>query len=476
MLTNYGNSLLESFIVLQPVLILVVTLLVAIVLGLVVKTRNLNAPVFILGGCLSLFSLLVSDLNGVSAFSGMVAYTPMNLIGQILILGSALLFGVIHLFNQDEKCNLEFFALVYGIVIGAMVLVISQNYLLFYLSLETISLSSYALTYFGKGTNREAAIKYLIFGAVASAVMLFGISFFYGLSGSLDIYTSLSMISNEAQLVVVVPLVFFLTGVFFKIGAFPFHFWLPEVYKSISYSVIGLFSTVPKIAMFVFLFTWYYKFKGFQISGYSLAEFIAVIAMITLAIGNFTALKQKSMKGILAYSGIANTSYILIPIIVGGKIGSEAFLFYLMGYIIVLFGVVLILNVLKIDDLDDFKGLGKSQVFIGISITILLVSLIGLPPSIGFASKLLVFIALWKSAILESSTILKSLFFFGIFNTVVALFYYLKLPFMMFIKEGYSKQVYITLASKIIIGLFAVSSVYLFFKIDLVLMLLKSFD
>jgi NADH-quinone oxidoreductase subunit N len=423
---------------------------------------------------LALVNLLSSDFVEKSAFSGMVTYTSLNYIAQILILGSASLFGLIHLFRSRNKSNLEFFVLVYGILIGSMVLVLCQNYLLFYLSLETISLSSYALTYFGGKTSKEAAIKYLVFGAVSSATMLFGISLLYGLSGSLDIYTSLNMIGSENPYVVVVPVIFFLVGVFFKIGAFPFHFWLPEVYKSISYDVIGLFSTVPKIAMFTFLFTWFDEFKWFQLSGYSLAEFIAVIAIITLAIGNFSALKQKSMKGILAYSGIANTSYILIPIIVGGQIGEEIFLFYLIGYIVVLFGVLFILDKFDLDDLIDFKGLGRSHAFIGALLVVLFLSLVGLPPTVGFGAKLLVFISLWKSSIMESSTALKSLFFFGIFNTVVGLFYYFKLPFMMFIKEGEPKQMSITLVSKIVMVLFVIGSVYLFFKMDWILMLLKS--
>lgn len=474
MLSNYGSTILSSLGTIVPVLVLVAGLLLSIIIDLIKVNKKVTASIFILSIILSAFMLNNGDYMQKEAFSNMIKYTSLNVMGQYLILLASFLFGVMQLTCTNKSYNIEYFVLVYGIVIGSMVLVLIQNYLLFYLSLETISLSSYALTYFGEKTNKEAAIKYLIFGAVSSSVMLFGISLLYGFSGSLDIYTSLTMIGDESSSLVVVPVFFFLSGVLFKIGAFPFHFWLPDVYKSIKYDVIGLFSTVPKIAMFTFFFTWFDTFKWFEFSGYSLAEIIAMIAIITLAIANFTALSQKDMKGILAYSGISNTSYLLIPILVGGTAGQESFGFYLLSYTVVLFGLLYVLRAFDFSKLSDFYGLGRSNGFLGIVLTIFLVSLTGLPPTVGFGAKLLVFITLWKSSILEMSPILKTLFFFGIFNTVVGLFYYFKLPFVMFIKEGELKVISITLLNKVIIILLAISSVYLFFKLDFILTLLKS--
>ncbi|MCH2046307.1 MAG: NADH-quinone oxidoreductase subunit N [Saprospiraceae bacterium] len=469
MLDNYSEILQQSLSTLLPVWVLSIGLVCALVFELF-RVNGIAKWVYFVSNLVALIAILYSNLG--SAFFEMVKVTPFAQGGMNLVIVSSLLVGLIHLTGKNIPDKFEYFALLFGVEIGALLLMVSTNYVMFYVALEMVSLCSYALVYFGVEREKEAAIKYLIFGALTSAMMLFGISILYGLSGTLDIFVSLKSLDVQ-NVVLALPILLFLAGTLFKIGVFPFHFWLPEVYKSISYDLIAFFSTVPKIAVTVFLYSWVNDFNWLILGGVSIAELIAVLAIITLTIGNLTALSQNSIKGIIAYASIANVAYILMPLLIGDEMSASTLLFYWITYVIAIIGLCQMCELMNINKLSGLDGVGKKNVLLGFGIGVMILSLIGIPPVVGFSGKLVVFINFWNSTLFGSSSILKILFFYAIMNTVVALFYYLKFPYRMFFKVNESSFGGITLVSKIIVVVFSFGTIYMFFAVDYILMLFK---
>jgi NADH-quinone oxidoreductase subunit N len=362
----------------------------------------------------------------------------------------------------------EFYCIVWVLLIGLHLLAMASSLLTVYLAFEMVSIGGYLLAAFGfNSRSAEASVKYLLFGAVSSGIMLYGMSLLYGLTGTL----TFPGVFHGQQAMTLIALLITFAGIFFKIAASPFHLWSPDVYEGIPAPLSAYFSIAPKAGGFVLLMNVLaVNFENALTQKLSL--FLAFIAIITIAVGNFSALWQQNAKRMLAYSSIAHTGFALGGLAVLSPSGAQACLYYLAIYLFMNFAAFLMVDFLAeqlgSEDVNKFKGLGMQVPLIGVIFVFIMIALTGLPPTAGFYAKFFVFSAMWESYSLSSNSIFLLLFIFGLFNTVVSLVYYLKIPYLMFFKApGSGIPIQSTFLTNTFFCLLAVPLLVLFLKPDL---------
>ncbi len=382
-----------------------------------------------------------------------------------------------HIYVTKKSFVGEFYALLISMVLGLCLMTMSVNLLMIYLSIEIVSISSYVLTAIEKSKKSlESGLKYILFGATSSAVMLYGMSLLYGMTGTLDI-TSPDFSRGLAQIdtiASIVAIVLTISGFLFKVSATPFHIWTPDVYESAPTSVVAFFSVAPKIAGFLVAIRFYSAIPD------QLQNITAVLALASITFGNFSALWQTDAKRMLAYSSIAHSGFILIGLVSMSQLGMNAIVFYLVIMLFTNLAAFLLIDFVQLPAhsypslipnnqqlITNFRGLGRINPFYGIMMLIVMISLAGLPPTAGFLAKLNIFTALWESYQTTHESIMLWLFIFGLLNTAVSLFFYLKIPFMMFFKEPLENQ-HFELNSKqyFLIIVLVLPILILFFKAD----------
>lgn len=348
-------------------------------------------------------------------------------------------------------------------ILGMFFMISAADLILIYLSLELVSLSSYVLAGFTKNSlrNSEASLKYIIYGSFASGIMLFGISLLYGMTGTTNLYEINFVLQNGNfnTLTMLLSGLLIFTGIGYKISAAPFHFWTPDVYEGAPIAITAYLSIASKAAGFALLirFIRITFVLGVDQSGYwhlinliDWKSIIIVISILTMTLGNFAALWQTNMKRLLAYSSIAHAGYILLGLAVLSNQGLMAILIYFGIYAFMNLGaffvVMLIANKLGTEELDDYKGLGYASPWLGLSIAIFLVSLTGLPPTAGFIAKLYLFIALVDAKMIAVAVI-------ALLNSVVALYYYIKVLKYMYLTKPETERPTILVSSANIIML-----------------------
>jgi len=403
------------------------------------------------------------------------------LFGRMLILDSkaitfkflillTTIFVIGHIYVTQKSFVGEFYALLISMVLGLILMTMSVNLLMIYLSIEIVSISSYILTAIEKNKKGlESALKYILFGATASAVMLYGMSLLYGMTGTLDITSpdfsrGISQLDNVAASVAIVLTI---SGLLFKLSATPFHVWTPDVYESAPTPVVAFFSVAPKIAGFLVAIRFYSAIPD------HLQTLTAVLALASITFGNFSGLWQSNAKRMLAYSTIAHTGFVLIGLVSMSQLGMNAIVFYLVIMLFTNLAAFLLVDYAEqpITNnqflITNFKGLGRVNPFYGIMMLIVMVSLAGLPPTAGFIAKLNIFTALWETYQTTHQSILLWLFIFGLLNTAISLFFYLKIPFMMFFKEPAENQSFELNAKQYFLAILLVLPILvLFFKAD----------
>jgi NADH-quinone oxidoreductase subunit N len=335
--------------------------------------------------------------------------------------------------NQNGNRN-EYFSLVLSVLLGTNLLLMANNFMLMYLALELLSISFYILVAFKFNKQSiEAGIKYLIYGATTSAVMLFGISIYYGLMGTLSFYPT-----TTDSLVPVIILMFFLSsGLFFKLSLFPFHFWVPDTYDGAPTKVVALLSILPKIAVLP-VFLAMIKYLGPVMFHTQLIEIFSVVIMITVTIGNIAAIYQNSIKRMLAYSSIAHVGFIAVALVSLQTDIVYAVVYYLLVYSLINMAAFLLLDFssskLNIENIDEMKGLATVYPFFAFLWLVIMVAFTGLPPTIGFYAKFFVFAHLLEIYQQSKSIFILILFLTLVLNTIIALFYYLKIPYYLYFK------------------------------------------
>jgi NADH-quinone oxidoreductase subunit N len=380
--------------------------------------------------------------QGISLYGNMLFLDRTSLFFKQLVSISAIVF-LIHSRLFKYKFDGEIYFLVLCVVLGLAFLSMTTHFLVIYVALELISISSYVLvaTKTSK-TNFEAAIKYLIFGASSSAIMLYGISFFYGMGHVLN-FADINFkvgISQNSDVIIQIVSFLFLGGLFFKVAAAPFHSWVPDVYEVTSSPIISFLSFAPKAVGILVIA------RVVQAGFADLNLLLLLIIFLSLIVGNLAALWQTNLKRMLGYSGIAQSGFILIGLLKGSETDFYGAFFYILTYLPTTTGAFFLADLLRkqagTDDIEEFKGIGQKNIFLGLNAVIIMMALVGLPPTIGFMAKLMVFSSIINIGESLQSSVYYGLLIFGLLNAAISIYYYLKVPYFMLIKKAYNQPRY----------------------------------
>jgi NADH-quinone oxidoreductase subunit N len=334
----------------------------------------------------------------------------------------------------------EFYVLGLFGVLGMMLMVSSSNMLLLYLGLELLSLCLYAMVAFNRDNSdaSEAAMKYFVLGAIASGMLLYGMSILYGLSGSLDIavVAKTAAAGSASNIGLVFALVFIVVALSFKLGAVPFHMWLPDVYQGSPTTVTSYISTAPKIAGFAMIMRLLVEGMGGLHSDWQMM--LVILAVLSMALGNIIAIAQTNIKRMLAYSTISHVGFILLGILAGTNEGYSSAMFYTLAYAMMTlggFGIVIYMSRAGFegDQLDDFKGLNQRSPWFAFMMLILMFSMAGVPPTVGFWAKLAVL-----GAVVDINMVWLAVV--AVAFSIIGLFYYLRIVKLMYFDDAIDTQ------------------------------------
>jgi len=356
-------------------------------------------------GLLATLGIIVMTATGgvVYTFNGMFVDDAMADVLKLLT-GFAAIIAIIYsrqYLSDRGMLNGDYFALALFAVLGMMVMISASHFLTLYLGLELLSLALYAMVALQRDSAQatEAAMKYFVLGALASGLLLYGMSMLYGLSGSLELYKVAEAVgkADHNNTVLVFGLVFIVAGLGFKLGAAPFHMWVPDVYHGAPTAVTLFLGSAPKIAAFAFVIRM--LVDGLQPAHGDWQQMLAVMAVLSLAIGNLAAIMQTNLKRMLAYSTISHMGFVMLGIMSGSLAGYSASMFYVVTYVLMslgAFGLILYMTNagFEADALDDYKGLNARHPWLAAILAMVLLSMAGLPPFVGFYAKLTVLQAL----------------------------------------------------------------------------------
>jgi NADH-quinone oxidoreductase subunit N len=342
-------------------------------------------------------------------------------------------FGLLYSRDYLEERGIqrgEYYVLTLTALLGIFVLVSANSMLTVYIGVELLALSVYAMAAFDRdsGIAAESAMKYFVLGAIGSGALLYGMSMIYGMTGTLDLQEIAGRLHEPPNLGVTIGLVFIVVAVAFKLGAVPFHMWLPDVYQGAPTSVTLFIGTAPKIAYFALTLRLLAHGLGGTVVEWS--QMLGALAVLTLVVGNVVAIVQTNLKRMLAYSTISNVGFIVLGFTAGTPDGYTAALYYTLIYILVAlgsFGVILIASRkgFEADHLDHYKGMYKRDPLLALAMMMLMFSTAGVPPFVGFWAKLRIFQALWETNHVWLVVISAAM-------SVVGAFYYLRVIKLMY--------------------------------------------
>ncbi|MCU7874939.1 MAG: NADH-quinone oxidoreductase subunit NuoN [Candidatus Thiodiazotropha sp. (ex Lucinoma borealis)] len=387
-----------------------------------------------------LITILVSQPTTQILFDGSYIRDPMSdllKVGILLITFLAFLYAKDYLRDRGLFKG-EFYTLGLFAVLGMMIMTSANSFLTIYLGLELLALCLYALVAFNRNSPQgaEAAMKYFVLGALASGMLLYGISMIYGATGTLR-FDELAQVVDKGdmnELVMIFGVVFLVIGLAFKLGAVPFHMWVPDVYHGAPTAVTLFIGSAPKIAAFALamrllvdgLADLHGGWEGWQ-------GMLIILAVLSMGIGNLIAIAQTNIKRMLAYSTISHVGFILLGILAGTKEGYTAAMFYTLVYALMSaggFGVVIALSRkgFEAENLDDFKGLNQRNPWFAGMMLLLMFSMAGVPPTVGFFAKLFVLDAV-------VSVDLTWLALVGVFFSIIGAFYYIRVIKIMYFDQ-----------------------------------------
>ncbi len=415
-----------------------------------------------LGYASVLLSLLVPWKYWGDTFYGNFTNDPLAITVKVFTLLVTL--GILTFVNRYYSAFSSFYGEFYYIlaftVLGVFILASSYNLIIIYVALELVSVGFYILTALLRGStvSKEGAFKYLIMGGLSIALASYGAAFMYIYSGSLDLREILTYQGIDLHYLIL-GLVFFLIGLAVKIGAVPFHFWLPDAYQGAPTPVTALMASVGKLAFFIPLVrVMPLVQEKFEVVW---TITVGVIAAITMLYGNFVALVQRDVKRLLAYSSVAHSGYILAAAAVSREIGMKAVIYFLVVYAVMSAGAFLVLALLERtrewkNEMEEFSGLRFTLPYVAFAFFVYMIALLGVPPTVGFVGKALVFMAL-------SFDGLWWLAFIMILSTAVSTGYYIRLVVLMYMKEKNKdlKLEGVAPEEKFSLALFTVASVVL---------------
>ena len=439
-------SNVDSLSYILPELVLVATILAVFVADLLVRTKARIGELALVGTAISL--LVATQLVGTSSgwlFGRMVVNDPFALFFKILFALAALAAVWMSLGSKEIAATSqgEYYGLLLSSTLGMYFMASASNLVMAYLSLEFVSLTSYVLTGYLRHDRRsgEAALKYLIYGGVASGTMIYGMSWIFGLAGGMgfdQIHAAVTQ-GTPHTLALFLAMVLTLAGFGFKIAAVPFHMWAPDVYTGAPIPITAFLSVGSKAAGFALLLRVFYPTLSIPgadgtwqaAPGVEWPQLVLVLSMVTMTLGNLSALWQRNLKRLLAYSSIAHAGYMLIGFVVLTDEGLRALLFYALVYYLMNVGaflvVMIVANATGREDIEAFRGLAwRGGAGPAVAMAIFLFSLTGLPPFAGFVGKFFLFAA----AIHREYYVLAVV---GVLNSVISLAYYVRVVRTMFL-------------------------------------------
>jgi NADH-quinone oxidoreductase subunit N len=387
-------------------------------------------------GC-ALLTFLSFSIETNQTFSGMFVDDAMADILKLMVYGTV--FAVLvysHAYISDRgMLKGEFFSLILFATLGMMVMISASHFLTLYIGLELLSLSLYALVALRRDSviATEAAMKFFVLGALASGFLLYGMSMVYGATGTLHVSQFAQIIQSEASSkeVLVVGLVFIVAGIAFKLSAAPFHMWAPDVYQGAPTAVTLFIGSAPKFAAFGFVMRLLVEGLGEMVADWQ--GMLVILAVMSMAVGNIAAIAQTNIKRMLAYSTISHMGFLLLGFISADSNGYSSALFYVMAYVLMTLGtfsmiMLLCRNGFEAENIDDFKGLSKRNSWYAFITLLLMLSLAGIPPMIGFYAKMAVLQAVVNAGYIWLAVI-------AVLLSLIGAFYYLRIIKLMYFDE-----------------------------------------
>jgi NADH-quinone oxidoreductase subunit N len=433
----------------RPELLLTAAIVAIALIDLAVKDKSRLGDLALIVSAGAL--LLVGSSSGLQhgwLFNRMVIFDSFAVFFRALIAIAALIAIWMSMGSREvQECDPgEYYTILLAATLGMFLMASAANLLMAYLSLEFVSLTSYILTASMRHNRRsqEAALKYLIYGGVASGTMIYGMSWIFGLAGSLDfsaINVALAANPHGASLAIFIALVLILAGMGYKIASVPFHMWAPDVYTGAPIPITTFLAIGSKAAGFALLTRFFFAAISqlspngdwHALAGVDWPRLLLVVCMITMTLGNLAALQQTNMKRLLAYSSIAQAGYALMGFVVLSDDGLKAMLFYIFAYYLMDAGafvvVMIVANATGREDIDAYRGLAwRGGLSPAIALTIFLLSLTGIPLTVGFIGKFYLFAAVIRARFYLLAIV-------GILNSVVSLYYYMRPIRMMFFEQ-----------------------------------------
>ncbi len=446
------DQILASLSRFLPETTLVVTMCAGIIVGLVFRRRaGIVSYVVLAGLFVALYYVLEQSRFSTAAFSGMIVVDPFAVFFKIIISISAILVVLFSIHSTEVQRTVkrtgEYFTLLVSMTLGMFLMAGAVNLLMMVLALELTGLSSYVLAGYSKEAkdSSEASLKYVIYGALSTGLLLYGVSILFGLTGATDIFGVNRALSraNIDSVALLIAIILMLAGFGYKISAVPFHFWTPDVYEGAPVTITAFLSVASKAAGFAMMIR-FFKVAFVDsaavveagmwatLQGFDWNKILAVVSVLTMTLGNLVAVWQNNLKRLLAYSSIAHAGYMLMGVVVLSDKGLAAVLIYFIVYLFMNLGAFLVVMLVAdrtgSEDIDSYRGLGYRSPLIGVAMVIFLISLTGLPPTAGFIGKLYLF-----AAVLDARWIWLAVV--GALNSVVSLYYYVRVLRNMFLRD-----------------------------------------
>ena len=423
---------------------------VILIFDLFVRDKNRSLTYF-----LTQASLVGSAIVTVMASTGQVAYTFSNmfvgdLMGDVLKLMLDLVMVVVLLYSRSyvlERPNLargEFYTLTLFATLGMMVVISANHFLTVYIGIELLSLSLYGMVALNRDSVQatEAAMKYFVLGALASGLLLYGISMIYGATGTLEITAVAErLFSNQADMIVLVfGVVFLVAGIAFKLGVVPFHMWIPDVYHGAPTAVTLIIASAPKLAAFAIVMRM--LVGGLLATSHDWQSMLLILSVLSMAVGNFAAIAQTNLKRMLAYSAISHMGFMLLGLVVGvvgsgdARVAVNAYsssMFYIVTYVLTsagTFGMILLLSRagFESEEIRDFSGLNKRSPWFAAIMMMMMFSMAGIPFFVGFFAKF---------SVLQAVVIADQIWLaiVAVFFSLVGAYYYLRVVKVMYFDQ-----------------------------------------
>lgn len=400
--------------------------------------KNLLAYLSLMG--IIVAAILARNSAGTTLFSFNESFAIDNyslFFNFIFLLSTGLVILISHSYIKREEINHgEYYALILFSTIGMMLMASGADLLNIYIGLEVMSISIYILTGFkrSKLISNEASLKYFLLGAFATGFLLYGISLVYGSTGAINLKQIAGFIADKGSIsnpLLLMGMALIIIGLGFKVASVPFHAWVPDVYEGAPTTITAFMSVGPKAAAFAAFLR--ILMTAFGSTHYEWQKIIYILALLTMTVGNVVAIAQTNLKRMLAYSSIAHAGYLLIALVAANDMGVSSVLFYILAYTFMNIGALAVVIIVsqKGDEflqIHDFAGLGFKHPGLAVAMSLFMLSMAGIPPTAGFVGKFYIFSAAIKSGYIGLAVI-------GVINSVISVFYYLRIMVIMYMKE-----------------------------------------